>query len=71
MLLDAWFSNKAEIRHALSSPGGQVFLEGLREWREYHIGRMKNAKDLLELGRAQGALEVVDRLLNLREELSK
>lgn len=64
------FKNPEAIRRWLSDPEGQEFLAHLRDWQGQKQKTLRGADDLLKIGRFQGNLEILDRLLSLREELA-
>lgn len=64
------YEKSETVRRWLGMVEGKPYYLALVAWREQHRGRLQNTKDEVELYRSQGALEILDRLLNLREELN-
>lgn len=64
------FKNPEAVRRWLGEPEGNEFMRHLIEWQEQKQKSLRTSEDLLKIGRFQGMLEVLDRILSLREELS-
>ena len=63
--------NQKEVMLAWLRQQPSVWNEYLLELRDAEIRTIKQTKDLVDLGRSQGKLELLDRLIGLREELQK
>jgi hypothetical protein len=46
------------------------WVDYLTELRDDEVKQLKQTKDLIDLGRSQGKLELLDRLSGLKEELA-
>lgn len=55
----------AWLQHAPRS-----WIEYLQQTRDYEIKQLRQAIDLIGIGRYQGKLEILDRLIGLKEELN-
>ena len=64
-------SHRHKILNLLASEEGQVFLEWLRGWQVSANHRVRKGRDLIEIHRAQGELDVVERILGLEIELKE
>ena len=53
----------------LDHPGGRVFNEWLKNRHDHYEVKLRSSDNVAELHRAQGALEVVGFLRNMREEI--
>lgn len=64
------YQNPEAVRNWLGYDEGKLLLRDLAELREQKIKSLKNATELLAIGRLQGSIDVLDRILSLREELA-
>lgn len=64
------FKNPEAMRRWLGDPEGQEFLAHLHDWQQQKQKSLRSADEVLKIGRFQGNLEILDRLLSLREELA-
>lgn len=57
-----------KIRRLLRSEDSRTLVERLQQrWREEY-NTVRSSRELIEIGRAQGKLEIIDWILKLREE---
>ncbi len=64
------FDKSETVRRWLGMSEGKPYYNALREWQAQLRSQLQRTSVDIEVFRAQGALDVLDRLLGLREELN-
>lgn len=57
------------VLRALDSEGGKHFIAAMSLWLSHLRKKMEKEKDPVEIYRYQGRIEVLDRIVNLRNEV--
>lgn len=57
-----------EIARLLRSEDGKYFLAWINEQIQCHTSQLKGLSEPITIGRSQGRLEILDKLLTMREE---
>lgn len=68
-VFDLVYEKSESVRRWLGMVEGKPYYLSLVTWRDQLRDVLQDSKDEVELYRAQGSLKILDRLLNLREEL--
>ncbi len=71
MSLERLFERARLVKTWLMEPEGKIFHEALRDYRHDKVKLLRTSKDSIDIYRAQGALEVLERLLSLRDDLDE
>lgn len=66
---DLLLFHRFRILSLMESVEGQAFLEWLRGWRDSDSQRLRKERDETDLHRLQGELVVLERILDLENEL--
>ena len=63
------YQRPEDVRYLIASGSGKAFMRALRAWRDLLEKQLRTEGETKEMYRCQGKLEVLDRILNLKEEL--
>lgn len=69
MSIDVVLRNGTSVVKTLESGGGPQLMEWLSEWQKEVLKQIASGKDPIELYRAQGRLEVLNRISGLKQEI--
>lgn len=60
--------DRDKTRKLLRQDDAKSFVERLQERRQEEYSRLKNASDLVQIGRGQGRVDILEWLLSLKED---
>jgi hypothetical protein len=63
--------NEAEVNREWLKRAPSSYKQWLRELRDSEIKTLKNSENIVMVHRAQGRLDLIDRLINLEKDLEK
>jgi hypothetical protein len=69
-MIDRVLKSPTTSKKWLASPDGSSIIEFLREWQASTVKALAAGKDPIEMYRAQGRLEVLNRILGLQAEIT-
>jgi hypothetical protein len=70
-IFDPVFENQEASYRWLRMTEGKPYFKTLRQWRELKMRDLRGSRDPVDVHRAQGALEIIEKLINLPDELIK
>jgi hypothetical protein len=70
-MFDDIYQRPEEVRFWLGQNPGKAFLRTLRKWKDDYEASLKKSDVTVTMHRAQGAIEVLDRILKMKEELQE
>jgi hypothetical protein len=68
-VFDELYQRPEEVRYWLTTGSGKAFLRAMRDWKVQYEKQLKEENEPREVWRAQGAVKVLERILQLREEI--
>lgn len=67
--MNPWIEHAENVYKWLSQTQSTPFYDGAQQLLASEYKQLKKSNDLLSIGRSQGRIEILERILNLRQEL--